>query len=192
MTSERESWNQRYNEGPHGPKEPDPFLLEAYREYVEPKFARPGTALDLAGGTGRHGLWLAERRWQVTMLDVSQVGIERAQQGARQCGLQVEFVVADLLEYDLGSARFDLVLGFFYLERELFAKIARALRPGGLVVYKTYTVDQLAFGRGPKHPMHLLKHNELLHAFPGFRVLHYRETLRERGVAELVASREEE
>jgi tellurite methyltransferase len=62
----------------------------------------------------------------------------------------------------------------------------RALKPGGILIYKTYTAEQLRFRGGPRHPLHLLKHNELLRAFSGLRVLHYRETVREKGVAEFV------
>ena len=48
--------------------------------------------------------------------------------------------------------------------------------------------DTLKFACGPSHPMHLLEENELLHAFSGLTVLHYHETLRDRGAAELIAS----
>ena len=55
---------------------------------------------------------------------------------------------------------------------------------------QTYTEDQLQFEGGPTHPLHLLKRGELLESFPGLRVLSYRETVRDRGVAELVAIKE--
>jgi hypothetical protein len=75
---------------------------------------------------------------------------------------------------------------FFYLERKLFPTLLKALKPGGLLIYKTYTVDQLRFPGGPRHPLHLLKHNELLRAFRGLRVLHYREMVKDKGVAEFI------
>ena len=70
----------------------------------------------------------------------------------------------------------------------LCLKLRECLRPGGLLVYKTYTDEQPRFWERP-NPRHLLQSNELLHAFPDFRVLHYRETLIEQGVAELVAQK---
>jgi hypothetical protein len=65
--------------------------------------------------------------------------------------------------------------------------LAAAIKPGGHLIYKTYTTEQQRFNGGPSHPMFLLQPNELLHAFPSLRVLHYHETIQERGVAELVA-----
>ena len=79
---------------------------------------------------------------------------------------------------------------FFYLERELFPQIEAGLKSGGILVYKTYTREQVAIGSGPSHPMHLLEGNELLRAFGNLGVLHYRETIRDKAVAELVARKE--
>ena len=95
--------------------------------------------------------------------------------------------VADLHSVqDLGCEQYDLVLVFFFLQRELFPALAAALKPGGTLIYKTYTTAQKDFPGGPSHPMFLLKPNELLRAFSSLRVLHYHETVREKGVAELV------
>jgi SAM-dependent methyltransferase len=84
------------------------------------------------------------------------------------------------------AAQYDLILVFFYLQRSLFPQITRSLRPGGLLIYKTYTHLQPAFGKGPSHPMHLLAKNELLDAFSDLQVLYYRETVRDRGIAEFL------
>ena len=191
---EREFWNREYSRGTHASREPDPFLLSAYRDFVEPLHPQPGRALDLAGGTGHHALWLAEKDWSVTVLDVSEVALAQLKRNARSGGLQVEGVLADLstpaARKQLVKQRYDLIMVFFYLERELFPALMRALKPGGLLMYKTYTLEQLRFAGGPRHPLHLLKPNELLHAFRGLRVLHYRETVRDKGLAEFVGLKE--
>lgn len=185
---ERARWNRKYAEGSHTSLEPDRFLLEAYREFVVPLFPAPGTALDVAGGVGRHALWLARRGWGVTMVDISEVSTAQASENAAASGIRFRVETADLLAYDFGRERHDLLLVFFYLQRELFSRMTAALKPGGLIVYKTYTREHENFARfGLEHPMFFLEPNELLHAFSGLRVLHYRETLREKGVAELVA-----
>jgi hypothetical protein len=88
---------------------------------------------------------------------------------------------------DLGREQYDLVVVFFFLQRDLFPALTAALKPGGFLIYKTYTTEQKHFIGGPSHPMFLLEPNELLRAFPSLRVLHYHETIREKGVAELVA-----
>ncbi len=186
MEEERASWDRRYSESSHGPPEPDPFLLHAYQEFVEPLFPHAGSALDAAGGTGRHAIWLAQHGWRVTLLDISEIGIAKARQRAGDLARHIEFRAEDLKEFSARGEQYDLVVVFFYLQREVFPELVMALKPGGLLIYKTYTREGPRFGKGPTHPMYLLDKNELLHAFPGLQVLHYQETIRERGVAEFV------
>jgi tellurite methyltransferase len=189
MENERENWNRRYREGSHTAMRPDPFLVRAYQDYIQPLFPEAGTALDVAGGLGRHAIWLARRNWAVTLADISDVAIAIAQQKAARHARQIHLQTADLKKFKAGHTRYDLILVFFYLERRIFPELQKALRPGGLLVYKTYTRDQRQFKGGPTHPLHLLKENELLGAFRGLRVLHYSETIRDRGVAEFVGRR---
>ena len=192
--SEREAWNRRYGEGSHHSTKPDPFLLQAFKDYIGPEFPHGGAALDVAGGVGRHAIWLARRNWKVTLIDISEVGLEKARRNAGDVAGRISFVAADLQELSRRSlagpfrrSAYDLVLVFFYLERGLFPLVLGSLKPGGFLVYKTYTLEQRKFPGGPSHPLHLLKPNELLEAFSSLRVLHYRETVRERGIGELLA-----
>jgi SAM-dependent methyltransferase len=187
--SEKDLWNAKYAAGSHTSLRPDPFLLELDQDYVQPLLPARASVLDLAGGVGRHALFYAKRGWKATLLDISENGIELAQQNARRRKLQMETVVADLKRFDLRPWRshFDLVLVFFYLERKLFPALVELLKPGGLLIYKTYLRGTL---KGPTHPLHLLKPNELLRVFPALRVLHYRETVGESRTAELVGRKE--
>src|SRR6266550_1256661 len=84
VKSEREIWNAKYNNGSHSSLEPDPFLVTAYHEYVAPLFPSGGQVLDIAGGVGRHAIWLAQRAWNSTLVDISDVGLQRAQKNAVQ------------------------------------------------------------------------------------------------------------
>jgi tellurite methyltransferase len=190
--NEKTLWNQKYRERSHMSLQPDPFLVSACSEFLEG--VTPGSALDVAGGVGRHALWLAQRGWDVTLVDISEVGIELARKNFAKLEHKTErlgtvkFTVSDLATIgDLGREKYDLVLVFFYLQRSLFPALIKALKPGGLLIYKTYTLEQRHFGGGPSHPMHLLKPNELLHTFAQLQVLYYHETFRDRGVAELAA-----
>src|SRR5581483_179489 len=153
-----------------------------------------GRALDVAGGTGRHSLWLAERGWDVTMVDVSDVGVGRALHARNRLenskSGNIKFVTADLERadaYKIPRRAFDLVLVFIYLQRSLFPALKPALKPGGMLVYKTYTLEHRKFGRGPNNPMYFLKPNELLRAFASLQILHYHESIKDKGVAEMVA-----
>ena len=184
--SEHDAWNQRYRRGSHQSTEPDPFLVQAFEQYIEPEFPDGGTALDVAGGVGRHAIWLARRNWEVTLVDISEVGLEHAKKNAGRLASRINFVPADLDRFSLDPVAYDLILVFFYLERSLFPRLVRALKPGGLLIYKAYTIDQMNLPGGPSHPLHLVKHNELLRAFKRLRVLHYRETFRDRGLAEFL------
>lgn len=181
-------WDKKYSERSHSSLEPDPFLVNAYDEFLSG--SSPGLALDVAGGVGRHSIWLAQRGWQVKLLDISEVGIKQAQENANRTGTAsaISFQICDLnVMQDLGREQYDLVIVFFFLQRELFPALISTLKSGGFLIYKTYTTEQKNFAGGPSHPMFLLGPNELLHAFSSLRVLHHHETSQQKGVAELVA-----
>jgi len=190
---EKASWDQKYTEGSHTSLEPDPLLVRAYDEFLAGN--RPGAALDVAGGVGRHAIWLAQRGWRVQLMDISEVGVKQAAENAKQTGT-ASLITAEVRDLnkrqDLGREQYDLVVVFFFLQRELFPALAAAIKPCGHLIYKTYTTEQQRLSSegaksGPSHPMFLLQHNELLRAFSGWRVLHYHETISQKGVAELVA-----
>lgn len=199
QTDEKTLWDRKYSEKSHSSLQPDPLLVSAYAEFLSAR--SPGSTLDVAGGVGRHALWLAQCGWKVKLLDVSAVGIELAKQNITRVlrpikkDLLVTTEIADLnSSRDVGHEQFDLILVFFYLQRELFPALISALKPSGLLIYKTYTTEQKrftggSFKGGPSHPMFLLQPNELLHAFQSLRILHYHETNAEKGVAELVAQK---
>jgi len=187
VQDERKEWDQRYAPGTHGPTAPDPFFVQAYEQFVAVAFPNGGEGLDVAGGLGRHAVWLAQHGWRMSLIDISEVGVQQARQNALRAGVEIDCNVHDLRSTSLPEERFDLVTVFFYLERTLFAQLAQTLRPGGLIVYKTYTSEALRRGHGPSHRMHLLEPNELLKEFEGLRVLYYREPVEGNAVAELVA-----
>jgi len=139
---EKTSWNQKYREGSHTSLDPDPLLVSAHREFLSQTV--PAVALDVAGGVGRHAIWLAERRWRVKLLDISEVAIELARKNARKAlGAEAESLITAEVR-DLNSApgfgqdasqeEYDLVLVFFYLQRELFPALISALKPGGVLI----------------------------------------------------------
>jgi 2-polyprenyl-3-methyl-5-hydroxy-6-metoxy-1,4-benzoquinol methylase len=185
---EKTLWDKKYGERSHSSLQPDPFLVAAYEEFLSG--ISPGLALDVGGGVGRHSIWLAQRGWRVKLLDISQVGIKQAEENANRSGT-ASSISADICDLntmqDLGREQYDLIVVFFFLQRELFPALFDAIKPRGILIYKTYTTEQKNFPGGPSHPMFLLEPNELLHAFSSLRVLHYHETLHEKGVAELAA-----
>ena len=89
---------------------------------------------------------------------------------------------------------YDVLVSFNYLQRDLFGQLERALRPGGLLVFETFGrahIDELG---KQFNPAYVLERNELLRAFPGLHVVHYREGVADRagaprGVAGIVVQR---
>ena len=73
--NEKNIWNQKHRERTHSSLTPDPLLVAAYDEFLAEK--PPGKALDVAAGVGRHAVWLAERGWQVRLIDISETGMEQ-------------------------------------------------------------------------------------------------------------------
>jgi SAM-dependent methyltransferase len=145
----------------------------------------------VACGAGRHAVSLAEAGFQVTAVDFSGEGLRKGNQLARQHGVQVDWVERDLeaADADLGEALYDLAAVFYYLHRPLLRVLERCLKPGGLLVYKTYSVDQLRYPDRPRQRAYLLEHNELLRAFAAFRVLVYEEEWEGKGTASLIAKK---
>jgi tellurite methyltransferase len=191
----RERWNQRYAGElvTPFPDAPAGWLVE-HRDLLE---ARPaaGRALDVACGDGRNSRFLAELGYEVDALDISDVVIDRLGAAAIARKLTISPRVADLeRDADLPAGRYDVVLNFNYLQRSLFDGLARALRPGGLLLFETFCrahIDELG---NDMRPEFVLGDNELLRAFPDLHVRHYREGVAERsgrprGIASLVAER---
>jgi 2-polyprenyl-3-methyl-5-hydroxy-6-metoxy-1,4-benzoquinol methylase len=183
---EREKWNQRYLEGTHGKLPPDQLLIDAFERYIEPLFPNAGDALDIAGGTGRHTIFLASKGWKVRMTDIAEMGIENARKNAGAFASQIEFGIEDLTQFQGSSQSYDLITVFYFLQREMFRELVEALKPGGLLIYKGYTHEQAKFGGGTTNPAFLFEENELLHSFQELRVLHYAELIRDCGMAEFV------
>ena len=117
----------------------------------------PGRALDLACGEGRNAIWLAEQGWQVTGVDFSAVGIEKASRLAAERGVEGSWVVADATTWTPTSS-FDLVI-VFYLQlpavdrRAAIRTAVSALAEGGTFVLVAHDLLNLTEGHGgPKDP----------------------------------------
>jgi len=133
-----------------------------------------GHVLDLAMGEGRNGVFLATKGFQVTGVDISAEGLKKAETLAAELGVTIKTVVADLESYEIPANTFDVIICTYYLQRDLFPKIATALKPGGIALIETYTIDHIQYS--PRfNKAFLLEPNELLTMLPGLRVLRYQE-----------------
>lgn len=179
-------WEKMYRTGERGAEDaPTLPLLETIEKL------RPGAAIDLACGTGRNALFLAEQGWTVTAVDASESAIKKLQERAAERGLHVNVQVADLTAPDfvLPNSAFDLIVIAYYLQRDLFAELGPALRAGGVV---------LAIVHIPEHGEQMTEKRasagELRRFFEGWQIVHYyegpsRDPAHRRPVAEIVARR---
>lgn len=139
----------------------------------------PGRALDLATGEGRNALWLADRGWQVTAVDFSRAGLDKAralQSGhARSQALRIEWVHADVLTYAAETGCYDLSL-IAYLQLPADSRRAAvrrgfdALRVGGTLFVVGHDSSNLADGTGgPQDPAVLFTAGDVLDDLDGTR-----------------------
>jgi len=154
---------------------------------------RLGPLLDLACGRGRHARLAAGWGLDVVGLDRDAAALHGLAAHGRRLGLPLALLRADAEAawgLPLRRARFGAVLVTRFLYRPLAPILADLLRPGGLLVYETFTRRQRDHGQGPRNPAFLLDDGELPRLFPTLEVLDYAEGLRDRAwLAGLVARR---
>jgi FolB domain-containing protein len=157
------------------PSPPARFLLQQLHRL--PK----GKALDIAAGRGRHSLLLASHGFQIDAIDCDESALAHLSTSAQgHAATAITTRVLDLeqptpYEPDLGKDVYDVILVFFYLHRPLFPAILAALKPGGVLAYETFTLDNHVYHQHPKRQAFCLSPNELLRLTSSLHVLHYDE-----------------
>ena len=163
---DKDRWDKKYStEAYIFGKEPVPFLKQ--NVHLLPK----GKALDIAIGEGRNGVYLATQGFEVVGLDISEKGLAKAHQLAKQNGVKIETRVVDLEKHQLEKNAYDVILLMYYMQRDLWPQINDALKPGGMAIIETYNVDHLKHQKF--NPKWLLKSNELLEAFKDMKIIRY-------------------
>lgn len=171
---DRVRWDDIYRQRQQRPyPPPDPLLLN----YVPPvQGARVARALDLAGGQGQNGLWLAEQGYTVDILDISRVALSRARDEMAARGLRsVNLLQMDVDAVQLNAAYYDLVCVFRFLKRDFIPHLRESVKVGGRVVYQTFNRYHLETVPG-FNPDYLLQPGELAAMFAGWRVVYHDES----------------
>lgn len=154
---------------------PAPFLVEQLHRL--PK----GTALDIAAGGGRHSLLLAARGYHVDAIDRDAAALSQlSASAAKQERSSITTKAVDLeqpapFDPGFGHDTYDVIVVFFYLHRPLFPFLIEALKPGGVLIYETFTIDNYTHHKHPRRWEFCLSHNELLRMTSALQVLHYDE-----------------
>jgi len=163
-----------------------PFVVHWIRALAA-RLPSPRRALDVAMGRGRHSLELARAGFTTFGVDVNADAVSAARDSAHREALDVLVWCADLTRYRFPANAFDLILVARYLQRDLLANLRDATRPGGFVVYETFTERQRELRTGPTSSDHLLRPGELATSFEDWEVMFYEETFGPEAVARLVA-----
>jgi SAM-dependent methyltransferase len=140
-------------------------------------------------GRGRHVEALAAAGLRPFGVDVNVEAVRHTVERVRGRGILLRAWCADLTRYPLPPAAFALILVTRYLQRDLFASLGEALKPGGVILYETFTEAQRRYDRGPRSPDHLLREGELAGRFAAFDVMFSEEVQEPEAVARIVARR---
>ncbi|MHB8880865.1 MAG: class I SAM-dependent methyltransferase [Thermodesulfovibrionales bacterium] len=130
--------------------------------------------LDLAAGYGHNGILLASKGFPVVLADSSEEALIQARLNAQAAGVMAQFWQVNLEQggvNPLEGLSFSAILVFRYLHRPLIPCIRQSLKPGGILMYETFTIEQARLGK-PKNPDHLLNPGELLSWFQDWEVIH--------------------
>jgi SAM-dependent methyltransferase len=161
-------WNDLFTDltAHNEPFQPNPFLTKV----VDGK--KPGKALDIGMGQGRNALMLAERGWDVTGFDISDVAIGLAKTQAQKRGLKLNAIIADADSFDYGIEQYDLIAAIYVhgaITDDRYQDILRSLKRGGIIVVEGFHRDAIPVG---------YETNELPRVFGGpLTVLYYEDAV---------------
>ncbi|QWC20678.1 class I SAM-dependent methyltransferase [Halorubrum sp. 2020YC2] len=183
-------WDERFASGEY-PRAPEPSPV--FRAY-EPSLP-DGRALDVAAGTGRNAVFLADRGRDVDALDASAEGLRIVRERAAERGIgdRIETVRGDVSTYGFPAETYDLIAMSYFHALDRFADLIAALAPGGYLFVEGHLRSAPPAGSGPSGDRYRFAANELLRAGLGLSVRYYDETTterpdgRERATARLLA-----
>jgi len=165
-------WDERFRSGKY-PQNPEPSAM--LRRYVDS--LPTGKALDVAAGTGRNAVFLADRGYRVDALDGSRAGLEitRKRAAERNADDRLELIQADIPTYEFPTGAYDLVTISFYRAVDRFPDIKEALADGGVLYVEHHLRTTEPVESGPSGDRYRFSANELLRSMLDLTVLGYHE-----------------
>ena len=168
--SEADYWNQALTSG-------SPAFNTGHNTFLASMIHnRPaGKALDAGMGQGRNAVYLAQQGWDVTGFDPAKEAVAYAMRKATVSKVEIEARASAAASFEWGEEQWDLIAALYVPLREFLPRMARSLKPGGIVVAEAAHSDRAdadTFGEAV-----VFSGNELLRMFDGFRILHYEDTM---------------
>lgn len=177
----RDFWESRYAEdGFAYGTDPNTYLAS-----MADIFHKGAKVLVIGDGEGRNGVWLAQQGCAVVSVDQSQVGLDKAQQLAKEKQVQIETVCADLTSWNWPESEFDVAVIIYVhfppaVREILHHKVVAALKPGGQLIMESFTPEQLNYSSGGPPVLEMLYTAEMLqHDFKALEIQKLEECITE-------------
>lgn len=145
----KDFWNERYaEEGFAYGVEPNDFLKDNFLH-----FPKDGKILCLSEGEGRNALFLAKNGFEVTAVDISEVGLKKAMIRAKEENLSLKTILSDLETFGFGNETWDGIISIFghlppKIRQRVHQNIYPSLKTNGVFLFEAYTPEQLLFKTG--------------------------------------------
>lgn len=186
-TDNKGKWDSLYSQSSfvYG-KLPAQFIADNY-DYIP--FG--SSILDVGMGEGRNAVFLAQKGYKVTGIDLSTVAIKKSQILAKERNVTIKTIVGNVSKYNFPKESFDAVICFYYVDRTLIDKLKEFLKPGGYIIYEANTVEYKSVNKLASDPDHYyLKNGELIKLFSDFRILKFEEPIhRKNYISSIIAQK---
>lgn len=170
---EKSFWDEKFSKNNYVfGKIPAKFLAQNY-QYIPPQ----STVLDIGMGEGRNAVFLAQKGYVVTGIDISSVAIKKARALASEFGVRINSIATSVEKF-VPEKSFDAIICFYYVDRKVVTKMLSWLKPGGIIIFESHTEKQKGVkGYENYNIEYLLKPGELLTLFKGAQILKFEEPL---------------
>lgn len=166
-------WDQKFNKNNYiYGKAPAKFLAKNF------EFIPPGSkVLDIGMGEGRNAVYLASKGYKVVGIDISNIAIKKARLLADEFGVRIETIHKSVSEYSVPANSLDSIICFYFVDRAIVKNLMTWLKPGGILIFEGHTLKEKEINGMDEKDSYLLKEDELLTMFPGFKILKYEQPL---------------
>jgi SAM-dependent methyltransferase len=170
---DQKRWNKRYSVDGYRMGHKPRYWLRCHEKLLPKK----GRALDIASGEGQNALYLANLGLTVDALDISSVGLEKTKSLANSHNLKINTILVDLEKNPdiFSDKKYDLIICFRYLQRNLVTRIQECLVSGGLAILEIPGIKTLERLKD-RSKEHLIPSGELATWFPKLETIDYQET----------------